>query len=379
MDLIPGLPNEVVRTHILSRASWKDLRSMLAVSRIWRSTLNLHPSSSSDTETYKKTILATIHPSQKTSSCSSPSYAVSIYDLELEKWERLPAIPWLPFGAPMAARCVYLGGHLFILGGRNPITWDFMSDVFSINFRSRERLWKRCASMTSSRSSFACVAIADKIFVAGGQGESSLALASAEVYDLRCQRWEKIPELSLPRNECFGAIIHNQIVVVGGYTTSVCDASCSEDSETVITRWVASADAIQLGYQRWRTVDAASLKKDLYTAPSIGCGQLQFVHKRLVEHCYDRCDKKWTVVEGKIMLQTVEDRTESLVLAGVIEGAHIFGTKHSWLKQPGDGLDVRLSFCEAVSESAHNMGAWKEILCPFEFGTMPVSCCLIQC
>ncbi|XP_073391743.1 F-box/kelch-repeat protein SKIP20-like [Physcomitrium patens] len=61
--------------------------------------------------------------------------------------------------------------------------------------------------MSSTRSFFACAAVGDSVFVAGGHDNTRLALASAERYDLASNTWETLPRMHIVRDECVGAVL----------------------------------------------------------------------------------------------------------------------------------------------------------------------------
>ncbi|KAJ7279850.1 hypothetical protein O6H91_01G137100 [Diphasiastrum complanatum] len=395
VDLFPGLPNDLANTHILHRLAWQDIESALRVNKTWRSAL-LHHFTHFNMEGLKHNItkIAVIHPAEEEVSCWSNRqssdltplknrgsyFTISMYDVESNSWERLPSIPGLAFGVPLGARCICVEGQLFTLGGRNPITWDFMSEVYTMDLRATKRSWRKCSHMHTARSGFACVTIGGKILVAGGQSDENLCLATVEVYDLRSQRWEQIADLNLPRNECMGAVIDDGVYIIGGYSSSssIGDPWCLEDDEQVSTFWVSSADFIQFGSHKWKTVKG-SIHMKLHKCQAVSsCGALGYVHGRVVREFWERCSEEWSVIDGKIIKRT-DASPSSIMVASIIQGSQTFATKCCTDNLAAGKVSVKL--CKMLStdpaDKAH-LRKWQQIRCPFELNLLPLPCCLVE-
>ncbi|KAJ7570880.1 hypothetical protein O6H91_01G137400 [Diphasiastrum complanatum] len=218
-------------------------------------------------------------------------------------------------------------------------------------FRATKRCWRKCSHMHTARSGFACLRIGGKILVAGGQGDENLCLATVEVYDLRSQRWEQIPKMNLPRNECVGAVIDDVVYIVGRYTSSSSneDAWCLEDDAQMSTFWVSSADSIQFGCQRWKTVKG-SFHSKLQECQAVSlCGPLDFVHSSIVHDFWERCSVEWNVIHGKIIKRT-DAWPSSILLASVIHGSQTFATKCCTDNLAAGKVSVNL--CKMVTDPA---------------------------
>ncbi|KAJ7570878.1 hypothetical protein O6H91_01G137300 [Diphasiastrum complanatum] len=392
VDLFPGLPNDIANNHILHRLDWQDIKSALSVNKTWRSAL-LHRSTHLNLEGLKHNSIkiAVIHPAKEVGSDHWPGqtpdlsplkkrgsyFTISMYDVESNSWEQLPSIPGLAFGVPLGARCICVEGQLFILGGRNPLTWDFMSEIYAMDLRATKRSWQKFSHMQTARSGFACVTIGGKILVAGGQGDENLCLATVEVYDCQSQRWQQIPQLNLPRNECVGAVIDDLVYIIGGYTSSSSNENswCLEDDEIIRTFWVSSADCIQFGSHSWKTAKG-SIHSKLHSCQTVSlCGALGYVHGSLVHDYWKRCNDEWNIIDGKLMKRT-DAWPSSIMLASIVHDSQTFATKCS---TSGNG-NVSVNLCKTVTDPAdkfHQM-KWQQIRCPFELNSMPLSCCLVE-
>lgn len=75
--------------------------------------------------------------------------------------------------------------------------------------------------MPTPRSFFACAAVENYIFVAGGHDNSKSALKSAEVYSVDTDQWAPLSPMNEERDESTGLCFDGNFYVVSGYSTSL--------------------------------------------------------------------------------------------------------------------------------------------------------------
>ncbi|WCJ32499.1 Galactose oxidase/kelch repeat superfamily protein [Euphorbia peplus] len=150
---------------------------------------------------------------------SPPQFAVSLYNATDDTWLRTSP----PAGIPMFCQCLALpvSGKVILLGGWDPATLEPVPDVHILDLTGGPR-WRRGASMSVSRSFFACAVIGPStIYVAGGHDGQKNALKSAEVYDVEENVWRMLPDMEEERDECQGLVWedNSKFFVVSGYGT----------------------------------------------------------------------------------------------------------------------------------------------------------------
>ena len=130
------------------------------------------------------------------------------YDAETDRWSQLPDLP-----APRAAMAVgILDGELVMAGGaRDRVPKD---DTFAYDFATRE--WSRLASMHSRREHVGDVVAGDRLYVLGGRSPRSLAVATAERFDLGADRWETLPPMPVPTGGLAAVAVGNRVIAIGG-------------------------------------------------------------------------------------------------------------------------------------------------------------------
>jgi hypothetical protein len=98
-------------------------------------------------------------------------------------WRELPAMSAGRYGC---CRCVMSDGRFAVLGGES--NDGAMSSCEALAFDDGVAHWESLPPMHDARVFFACGAVAECIFVAGGIG-----LKSAELYDTELNRWLRLP------------------------------------------------------------------------------------------------------------------------------------------------------------------------------------------
>ena len=138
------------------------------------------------------------------------SSAVQIYDIASDSWTLGPPLPQ-PNNHGMAAA---VNGKIYLLGGQ---TTDDQQGATAVNkvyeFDPATGVWTEKAPMPTARSGGVAVALAGRIYVAGGRVPRGNDFA---VYDVATDQWEVLPNLPSQRNHLTGAAINGRIHVVGG-------------------------------------------------------------------------------------------------------------------------------------------------------------------
>ncbi|KAH7676229.1 F-box domain-containing protein [Dioscorea alata] len=214
-DMIPGLPDDLA-LNCLVRISHGYHGLLKCVSKKWEAAIK------SDDYLCRKekeglcgNWLIALSPSDHTLNCVA-------YDPDADHWHPIPPVPTTQRRLSYGHSCVSACKRCFIIGGAYrkstfglpvPSSEVLMFDPFKMN-------WSRVSSMTRGRNCFACAAVLDKIYVAGGSEISQetgegLASASAEVYDPLENRWDELPPMPVPLIGCFGVSHSGQFHVLG--------------------------------------------------------------------------------------------------------------------------------------------------------------------
>ncbi|MGH7346251.1 MAG: kelch repeat-containing protein, partial [Candidatus Rokuibacteriota bacterium] len=78
--------------------------------------------------------------------------------------------------------------------------------------------WVSLAPMPTPRQEVAVAELNGRVFVIGGFGPGSEAVATVEVYDPASDRWETRTPLPAPTHHAAAAVIDGRLFVVGGYS-----------------------------------------------------------------------------------------------------------------------------------------------------------------
>ncbi|XVE62555.1 hypothetical protein DITRI_Ditri06bG0127300 [Diplodiscus trichospermus] len=203
-DLIPGLPDDLA-LRCLARLSHGYHGVLECVSKRWKDLVR-----SSDYASYKASQGWCGDWLFVVTECSNNQWIA--YDHEADTWYPLPKIPidherWEHFGFS----CVCVGNKLLVIGGSHaPLQYAYPRSIPLITnavlqFDPFKKEWTRLSSMKTPRSHFACCVMSGKVYVAGGRNLSfPQGLSLAEVYDPITDRWQELPEMPNPQNECLG-------------------------------------------------------------------------------------------------------------------------------------------------------------------------------
>ena len=135
--------------------------------------------------------------------------AVHVYDPASDRWAAGAPLPQ-PAHHLMAAA---LGGVLYVFGGQGLSFFGgaFLADVWALDPATGR--WTARAPMKRARSAGVAVALAGKVYVAGGRPPHGADFA---VYDPGADAWTVLPDMPSQRNHLAGAAIGGKIWIAGG-------------------------------------------------------------------------------------------------------------------------------------------------------------------
>lgn len=130
------------------------------------------------------------------------------YDPESDRWSRLPDMP----EARAAAAVGVIGDRLLVAGGAlNSVAH---ADTFAFDFQTGR--WSRLPDMPSRREHVGAAVADGKLYVLGGRTSESLAVPTAERYDPRTQRWERLQPLPVPTGGLEAITWNGKPIAIGG-------------------------------------------------------------------------------------------------------------------------------------------------------------------
>jgi N-acetylneuraminic acid mutarotase len=135
---------------------------------------------------------------------------VQVYDIASNSWQLGPQLP-NPNNHGMAAS---VNGRIYLLGGQTTDDQQGATAVSTVyELDPAQGAWVEKASMPTARSGGVAVALAGRIYVAGGRVPRGNDFA---VYDVAADKWEVLPDLPSQRNHIAGVAINGRIHIVGG-------------------------------------------------------------------------------------------------------------------------------------------------------------------
>ncbi|XP_050203439.1 F-box/kelch-repeat protein SKIP20 [Mercurialis annua] len=248
-ELIPGLPDEIGR-ECLVKVPFEFHGNMKSVCHSWKNLIS-HPSfyqqrfklgtsehlvclvqplpqSESADPVTGEMVSATVSENedktveqqqqqQRQQIHTPPQFALSIFNINYNLWRRTR-----PHGGiPMFCQCLSVPsqGKILLIGGWDSATLEPVPDVHILDLTAGGK-WRRGASMSVSRSFFACALVGSNlVYVAGGHDGQKNALKSAEVYDIEKDEWRTVADMNEERDECEGLSWdgESKFWVVSGY------------------------------------------------------------------------------------------------------------------------------------------------------------------
>jgi hypothetical protein len=130
------------------------------------------------------------------------------YDPDTDRWSRMPDLP-----DPRSAMAVGVIGHTLIMAGgaRDRVP---TSDTFAFDFRTRR--WSRLPNMHSRREHVGDAVADGKLYVLGGRAPESLAVDTAERFDLATDSWETLPPMPVPAGGLAAVAVGDRVIAIGG-------------------------------------------------------------------------------------------------------------------------------------------------------------------
>uniref|UniRef100_K7GIE1 BACK domain-containing protein n=1 Tax=Pelodiscus sinensis TaxID=13735 RepID=K7GIE1_PELSI len=137
-------------------------------------------------------------------------FQVGCFDPQTEKWEKLPPLKCL-----YCTRCVAVADKLYVAGGVH--TDDSYSDTLHeySSFRGR---WTQLPSMSTPRASHGFLSCSQKLYAVGGWCRYEDYLDSAECFDLVVRRWTPIARLPYTLSHFAATVLKNKLYLIGGVT-----------------------------------------------------------------------------------------------------------------------------------------------------------------
>lgn len=206
VELIPGLPNDIVLQNIVPKMPWRSF-ALAAVNRLWQAAVGSRlvykaRVNSHSTETLVVILFEDIGEIFLYNMRDRDFHPIPICPLDLRSW---------------SSKFTTLDGKIYVLGG-----WDYHDEtansrnVYAFDLAGQSG-WKMCAPMLEPRQRFGCAAFNGKIYVLGGDYRGRLVCGS-EVYDPTIDAWTRIAPMPSPRVDLPVATLGDEIFVHGGQT-----------------------------------------------------------------------------------------------------------------------------------------------------------------
>ena len=129
--------------------------------------------------------------------------------------------------------------ELFVIGGATN-SKDAFNSCFKLNTRNNR--WKEVAAMNQERSYFPCAIFKEKVVVSGGRDVDFSGLKTAECYDAFGNTWTRMPDMLSRKSGHSLIAVHNKLFAVGGN-----GENCCEVLDDVCSKFVAVKSPIARG------------------------------------------------------------------------------------------------------------------------------------
>jgi len=130
---------------------------------------------------------------------------------------RWTAKPRLPIARSHCPTAVY-GGRIYGFGGGGP---SFKSLNSTIIYDPKSSSWTRGTDMPTLRSGAIALTVGKAIYIIGGgfkqENGTFRFLRTTEIYFPEEDRWERGPDMLMPHDYPAGALLDNQIYIMGGH------------------------------------------------------------------------------------------------------------------------------------------------------------------
>jgi Kelch motif protein len=130
------------------------------------------------------------------------------YDPATDRWSRLPDMP-----EAKAAMAVGVVGHRMIVAGGARDNAPSVS-TFAYDFASGR--WSRLPDMGSRREHVGAASLDGMLYVLGGRAPQSLAVDTAERYNVKAERWETLEPMPVSTGGLGAVALDGRVFAVGG-------------------------------------------------------------------------------------------------------------------------------------------------------------------
>jgi non-specific serine/threonine protein kinase len=158
---------------------------------------------------------------------------VEALDTATGRWEHGPDLP-VAVNHAMAAS---VSGTVYVFGGYRA---DQTPSVAA--FRLERDGWRPIADLPEGRAAGTAVALAGKVYVAGGLARVRALADRMPVYDAAAERWTTVPGPPTAREHLAGAAAGGRVYTVGGRTAATGNLAAFEVYEPSENRWTTLPD-----------------------------------------------------------------------------------------------------------------------------------------
>jgi N-acetylneuraminic acid mutarotase len=156
------------------------------------------------------------------------------------RWRSLARLPSAT-GAPGGT---ILDGKFYVVGGATADTGGKASADLQI-YDIRTGRWSRGPNMPTARHHVALVAVAGKLYAAGGRSDTNPELDAFERYDPKRRRWARMPPMPVGASGGGGVAARGKVVLLGGANPDVwiTDSNWAFDPKT--RKWSRLPDLLR--------------------------------------------------------------------------------------------------------------------------------------
>ncbi|TID25609.1 kelch repeat-containing protein [Venturia nashicola] len=142
---------------------------------------------------------------------------VSSYDAAADKWSVVPVN--LPEVRDHVGGAV-VGNVFYVVAGRKGLQDSVQSTVFAMDLKASEMKWVRKASAPTARGSLEAVAVGNKIYTFGGEGNpdntTQGVFPQTEIYDVEKDSWTQDAPMRTPKHGSVAVAVNGDIYIAGG-------------------------------------------------------------------------------------------------------------------------------------------------------------------
>jgi N-acetylneuraminic acid mutarotase len=152
--------------------------------------------------------------------------SVAALDLTTATWTSLPDLATGRHGMAVAA----VGKTVYAIGGStSPADGQVTASAESLKLAPRKPQpaaeWRALPDAPTARLMAASTVLDDKIYIAGGMLGHAETLDTFESFEPKTGKWETLPPLPIPLNHAAAAAFRGEVVVLGGASDTVAEAS----------------------------------------------------------------------------------------------------------------------------------------------------------